>query len=88
MNLLKIKQAVLTLNQEELKELNSYVVDTSKRLGREAKFNFHVGQRIKCDGDIFTISKMNRSKAKCLKEGTMETWNIPFSMMQATVIGE
>jgi len=83
MNLLKIKQAVLTLNQEELKELNSYVVDASKRLGREAKFNFHVGQRIKCDGDIFTISKLNRSKAKCVKEGTSQMWNIPFSMMSA-----
>lgn len=83
MNLLKIKQAVLTLNQSELKELNSYVIDTSKRLGRESKSSFHVGQRVECDGAIFTISKMNRSKAKCLKEGTMQTWNIPFSMMTA-----
>lgn len=83
MNLLKIKQAVLTLNQEELRELNSYVVNQSKQLGKQAKRSFYLGQRIKCDGDIFTISKMNRTKAKCLKEGTNETWNIPFSLMSA-----
>jgi len=83
MNLLKIKQAILTLSQEELRELNSYVVNTSKQLSKQKKFEFYVGQKITCEGDIFTISKINRSKAKCLKEGTSETWNIPFGMMQS-----
>ena len=83
MNLQEIKKGILDLNQEELKELNHYIVDRSRYLGRQAKFNFHEGQRIKCDGDYFTITKMNRSKAKCLKEGTNQTWNIPFSMMSA-----
>jgi hypothetical protein len=80
MTLLEIKQAILTLNQGELRELNSYVCDRSKQLGRD--HHFRVGQKIVCDGDIFTISKLNRSKAKCVKEGTSQIWNIPFSVME------
>ena len=82
MTLLKIKQAILALDNNELIELNRYVVDRSKQLGRASKSNFHVGQKIICDGDIFTITKMNRSKAKCIKDGTNQTWNIPFSRME------
>jgi len=81
MSLLKIKQAILALDNSELRELNSYVVDRSKQLGREKKFEFTVGQRIECQGDIFTISKINRTKAKCIKDVTGERYNIPFSLM-------
>lgn len=82
MNLLKIKQAILALDNSELIELNQYVVDRSKQLGRASKSNFQVGQKILCDGDIFTITKMGRSKALCIKDGTNQVWNIPFSRME------
>ena len=85
MNLLKIKQAVLALDNSELRELNSYVVDRSKQLGREKRFDFAVGNRVKVDGDMFTISKINRTKAKCINDKTGQTWNIPFSMMEHTL---
>tara|TARA_R110002096_G_scaffold36115_3_gene101267 strand:- start:45 stop:299 length:255 start_codon:yes stop_codon:yes gene_type:complete len=81
MNLLKIKQAILALDNSELRELNSYVVDRSKQLGREKKTEFYIGQKIECQGSIFTISKLNRSKAKCIKDTTGERYNIPFQMM-------
>jgi hypothetical protein len=81
MNLLKIKQAILALDNSELRELNSYVVDRSKQLGREKKTEFYIGQRIRCQGDIFTISKINRTRAKCIKDVTGERYNIPFSLM-------
>jgi len=82
MNLLKIKQAILALDNNELIELNRYVVDRSKQLGKASKANFRHGQKIICDGEIFTITKMNRSKAKCIKDGTNQIWNIPFSRME------
>lgn len=82
MNLDKIKLAILGLDNSELIELNHYVVYRSKQLGRASKSNFRTGQKIMCDGEIFTITKMNRSKAKCLKDGTNQTWNIPFSRME------
>jgi len=81
MNLLEIKQAILTLDNTELRELNTYVVDRNAQLGRRKKIGFTVGQKVECQGDIFTISKINRSKAKCVKEDTGERYNIPFSMM-------
>jgi hypothetical protein len=82
MNLLKIKQAILALDNIELRELNSYVVDRSKQLGREKRFDFTVGTRVSVEGDIFTIKKINRTKAKCINDATGQTWNVPFSMMQ------
>ena len=85
MNLLQIKQAVLALDNSELRELNNYVVDRSKQLGREKRFDFAVGNRVKVEGDIFTISKINRTKAKCIKDSTGERYNIPFSMMELTL---
>ena len=81
MNLLQIKQAVLALDNSELRELNSYVVDRNKQIAMRKKSDFYVGQKIECQGDIFVISKLNRSRAKCIKDSTGERYNIPFSMM-------
>ena len=83
MTLYQIQQMTLGLDQKELQELNSFILDRSKQLGRNMKREFRVGQKITCDGDIFTISKLNRSKAKCVKDGTSQMWNIPFSRMIA-----
>ena len=83
MNLQEIKSAILGLDQDQLLNLNNYVCDRSKQLGREKRFEFRVGQKIQCDGQTFIISKLNRTKAKCVKEGTTQMWNIPFSRMTA-----
>ena len=83
MTLYQIQQLTLGLNNDELRDLNSFILDRSKQLGRNKKREFTVGQKITCDGDIFTISKLNRSKAKCVKDGTTQMWNIPFSRMTA-----
>ena len=82
MNYSEIKKAILDLNQEQLRELNNYVVDRSKFLSKQRKSEFSVGQRIKCQGEKFTISKINRSRAICVKEGTTQSYNIPFGLME------
>ena len=48
MTLYQIQQLTLGLTNDELRDLNLFILDRSKQLGRNKKREFTVGQKIIC----------------------------------------
>ena len=77
-------------NVDDLKEVQTMVVDKIESLGRQTKYNLVIGEEVKISGsgriDSGKIIKINRTRAvvDCYDKRNDKTvkFNVPFSMIR------
>jgi hypothetical protein len=81
MNLTELKSQINGLSEDDMRNLNNYIVDTLRAAQRHrselAKRDLSVGMRVRINhektGDtVYVIEKISRSKATMLKEGSTQ----------------
>lgn len=88
MKLQEIENQLRSLSLEELKELNSSVVDNikfmQKREGEQVKRSLLVGSRVqftKRNGDVIEGELVKKNRTKAVVRVDYTNWTVPFSML-------